>query len=295
MKPIISGEDVSLFAKHFHPVIAFNTPFLLELRKRVSCWHFQTRLADLFTSLDNKTMIEVYARYTLSCNAILDRFTFLCQTNKAFHRFVLVCLFESLTQTTAWTAFKLDHFFPSGLWEDIPWQSKQWVHIPILFDSSNPASTALFVRRSPQLFVGFTTMNHTLPVLRPVVTSWTEKVHINRPPRLIRVCTFPTEESYVHMPNETLYQTNDQHWPGHWRHGTSLFSAQREATLARRRDDQTTCNNISTTEDRPTVCDANRHTVPPLPRGVWPATRQHETPTCLKAPWVSFHRHLLAD
>lgn len=100
MKPIISGEDVSLFAKHFHPVIAFNTPFLLELRKRVSCWHFQTRLADLFTSLDNKTMIEVYARYTLSCNAILDRFTFLCQTNKAFHRFVLVCLFESLTQTT---------------------------------------------------------------------------------------------------------------------------------------------------------------------------------------------------
>ena len=91
-KPIISADDVSFFAEQFRPVVVFNAPFQQALEKRISCWHFQTCVADLFKALDNKKMIEVYARYTLLCNATLDKFTSLCQTNKAFRHFVSVCI-----------------------------------------------------------------------------------------------------------------------------------------------------------------------------------------------------------
>lgn len=90
-KPIISADDVSFFTEQFRPIVAFNKPFQQALRKRVSCWKFQMCLADLFSALDNKAMIEVYTRYMLSCNTTLDRFTSLCQTNKAFRHFVSVC------------------------------------------------------------------------------------------------------------------------------------------------------------------------------------------------------------
>ena len=90
-KPIIPYDDVSCFVEQFRPVMDFNMPFRQALRERLSQWHFQMCFADLFTSLDNKTMFEIYARYTVMCSTVLDRFTSLCQTNKEFRRFVSVC------------------------------------------------------------------------------------------------------------------------------------------------------------------------------------------------------------
>jgi len=90
-KPIVSVEDVQLFAGEFQPIINFNTQFLAALKKRVGNWQIRACISDLFVALDNRVMIETYARYTVMMNTVLDRFSMLRKTNAAFNKFVTTC------------------------------------------------------------------------------------------------------------------------------------------------------------------------------------------------------------
>ena len=90
-RPIIAADDLGALFAHFEPVIRFNSRLLAALRTRLAHWRRGACVADLFCALDVPAMIALYADYTTSCSAVLDRFSQLRKDNARFNAFVSTC------------------------------------------------------------------------------------------------------------------------------------------------------------------------------------------------------------